>query len=193
MKYIVYYAKSPSNKYYIGITSQGLKERKRKHYNKANNGSITKFHYALKKYEDDFVWKILYKCNDYEKILEKEKFYIKKYNSLLKGYNLTFGGEGCLGYKLTKKTKIKLSKAFSKTKNPMYGKTHSKIVRLKMSKNRPKKKIYCVNNSTVYESISLAAKKLNLSVGNVGSVLKGRYKQTNGYVFKYVGDQNASF
>ena len=36
-----------------------------------------------------------------------------------------------------------------------------------------------------FESIREAGRKLNLSAGHINDVLKGRYKQTKGYTFKY--------
>jgi hypothetical protein len=41
-------------------------------------------------------------------------------------------------------------------------------------------------HGTVYSSTNEAARKLNLSPGNICSVLKGHYKNTGGYVFRYV-------
>jgi predicted GIY-YIG superfamily endonuclease len=36
-----------------------------------------------------------------------------------------------------------------------------------------------------FSSLTDAANKLKISVGNIGNVLSGRYKQTNGYYFEY--------
>lgn len=40
-----------------------------------------------------------------------------------------------------------------------------------------------------YIKISDAAKQLNLSDGNICSVLKGRIKSTNGYHFEYISKE----
>jgi len=53
-----------------------------------------------------------------------------------------------------------------------------------------KRPISCYINSTKefisdFNSLTDAANELKISVGNIGNVLSGRYKQTNGYYFKY--------
>lgn len=46
-----------------------------------------------------------------------------------------------------------------------------------------KKKIKCVENDIIYESISEAARCLNLDKGNISKVIKGKQKNTKGYRF----------
>jgi group I intron endonuclease len=53
--------------------------------------------------------------------------------------NQTKGGDGILGYRHTKETLCKLSKATSGEKNPNYGKHHSELTRKKMSEARKKR------------------------------------------------------
>lgn len=48
------------------------------------------------------------------------------------------------------------------------------------------KPIQCVETGEVFKSTQDAARKLNLSPGNIGSVLKGKYKKTGNLSFKYV-------
>lgn len=72
------------------------------------------------------------------------------------------------------------------------GHSPSKITREKLRNARKisvlpfKIKVLCVTNGIVYDSQSDAARELNLGVGNVNSVLKGRYESTGGYIFVYV-------
>ena len=49
--------------------------------------------------------------------------------------------------------------------------------------------IYCLEINKIFESISDAAKQLNLSDGNICSVLKGRIKSTKGYHFEYISKE----
>jgi DNA invertase Pin-like site-specific DNA recombinase len=67
------------------------------------------FNKSVKKYgKDNFINGILEFC-DYDCVLEKEKEWIFKMNTISPlGYNLTFGGEGCVGYKHTTETMKKL-------------------------------------------------------------------------------------
>ncbi len=61
-------------------------------------------------------------------------------------------------------------------------------------KKRPKnnkrnarcKKIYCVQNGVIYDSLARASKELNIPVKYISKVLTGKQKQTKGYVFKYI-------
>lgn len=47
------------------------------------------------------------------------------------------------------------------------------------------KRVLCINNDVVYESITEAAKKLNLHSSGIVAVCKGEFKQTKGFKFKY--------
>ena len=49
-----------------------------------------------------------------------------------------------------------------------------------------KKPIYCIELDFTFASVGEAAEQLNLCAGNISNVLKGRYKTTGGYHFKYV-------
>lgn len=68
----------------------------------------------------------------------------------------------------------------SRADNIRYG------TRSQRSAESRKKPIYCVELDTTFASVSEAAEQLNLNAGNVSNVLKGRYKTTGGYHFKYV-------
>jgi len=49
----------------------------------------------------------------------------------------------------------------------------------------PRRKPIVDQNGVVYPGVNAAARQLGLSPGNIVSVLKGVYKQTGGYIFKY--------
>ena len=54
---------------------------------------------AIQKYGiENFTKEYLAFCDTEEKLNWFEKFYIKKYKAREAGYNLTDGGEGCLGF-----------------------------------------------------------------------------------------------
>ncbi|MCQ2387940.1 MAG: hypothetical protein MJ066_05820 [Clostridia bacterium] len=73
--------------------------------------------------------------NDKKLLDEKEKYYIKLYNSnnSLYGYNLTDGGEGCHGFKFTEEQKAEISRRNSGKNSAWYGKHHTEETRKKMS------------------------------------------------------------
>lgn len=117
-----------NNKKYIGITTQGIKERFRKHCNEAHNGSSRYLCKAIRKYGEEVfsVERVCY-CEDMDQLLEKEIFYISNFNTFGSGYNLTKGGEGSLGRKQTKITKCKISEKRKGFKYSQEQKEHFKI------------------------------------------------------------------
>lgn len=89
------------------------------------------------------------------------------------------------GKKVSKNTKEKMRISHLGNKNPFYGKKHSEEF---MMTKRKRIKQLTINNDFIkeWESISEASKKLNIYSGNICKVLKGQYKTTGGYIFKYI-------
>ncbi len=102
-----------NNKAYIGKASD-IPKRWAKHITIAFcKREKEKFyiHRAIKKYGvDSFVISEVQKFNDEKECDEAEVYWIKFFNSRNKdfGYNLTDGGEGCLGRKVSEKTRKKM-------------------------------------------------------------------------------------
>lgn len=71
--------------------------------------------------------------------------------------------------------KNKISKSLSGKNHPLFGKP---------AINR--KKIICLNNGIIYDSISLAAKALNVCQPNISKVLSGKLHHTGNYKFEYI-------
>ena len=94
---IIYIIKNKLNdKVYIGQTTTNIKTRFNQH---CKNSTLKSRHYklynAIKKYgKDKFYIEILEQGVDINKLDEREIYYIEKYNSYLKGYNSTKGGDG---------------------------------------------------------------------------------------------------
>lgn len=124
-----------NNKIYIGQTTVGLKIRKSAHENTHTGYYFDK---AIKKYgKNNFRWGIIECYDSKEEMDEMEFHYIKQYDSFGKnGYNLTYGGEGSVGWSpsITTRQKISASKKGKCTdsENPFYGKKHSDEARKKM-------------------------------------------------------------
>jgi len=134
---IIYKVKNKVNgKIYIGQTTRTLKCRMKEHINDQRKYYL---HNALRKYgKENFQWEVLEHCDSKEELDEMEFHYIKQYNSFGKsGYNLTYGGEGFVGYKHSKKTLKKISLSLkgkmSGEKNPFYGKRHNEKTKKLMS------------------------------------------------------------
>ena len=94
---IIYIIKNRLNdKVYIGQTTTDIKTRFNQH---CKNSTLKSRHYklynAIKKYgKEKFYIEILEQGVDINKLDEREIYYIEKYNSYLKGYNSTKGGDG---------------------------------------------------------------------------------------------------
>jgi group I intron endonuclease len=125
---IIYKAMNKENgKVYIGQTIQSLARRKSNHVTDTKR-SNKHFPNAIKKYGvDSFTWEILEECNSREELNSKEVFYIEKYNSREKGYNISKGGNQQSGYKRPDASER------MKKNNPMF---NPKSVE-KMKKNMP--------------------------------------------------------
>ena len=253
-----------NGKQYIGITSQEPQKRW------GNNGCHYKgseqrcFYNAIQKYGwDGFEHKILFTDLSEQDAKAKEKELIQKYHTCIydkpkNGYNMTFGGEGAVGYKHSMKARRKMSEDRKGEKNAFFGHKHTKENKDKMSKQRKntgvgkdnhfygchhseetkqllsklaskkvgalnpnygnhklagknhpmygkhlkqetKEKIsksrkgvvthsirvLCHENGKIYDSITAAAKDLNLDNGTIGKCVKGKCKSVKGYHFSY--------
>ena len=127
---IIYKATSKiSGKFYIGQTIKSLNTRINDHINDAlSKRDNMYFHKAIRKYgKENFEWETIAKCDSLEELNRIEVEMIKGYDTFKNGYNLTKGGEGKLGSKLSKETRKKLS-------NARIGKTHSEETKKKLSK-----------------------------------------------------------
>ena len=58
---------------------------------------------------------------------------------------------------------------------------------IRKNKSQPniRKSIICLNNNTIYESVSIAAQVLNLKQSDISNVLTNRQKSTKDYKFIY--------
>ena len=148
---IIYKLISPSGKIYIGQTSSNLELRFNQHINawkkwsknKTRKGFCTKLFYGFESYSPE-TWtkEIIYQTTLKEDLDEKESYFIKLYDSINNGYNITKGGNGrkvdfldedhkqnisnsrkeFFETEEGKQWKEKLSEKYSGKNNPMYGK-----------------------------------------------------------------------
>lgn len=179
------------------------------------------------KYGNDyFELVVIEKCNK-DQLDEKEKYYIKKYNSLdnANGYNMTFGGKNS-GIKFTDLASKRLSNSIKKSynedlinqrkqsalnqwanpeikkkimgkNNGMYGRTHTKEAREKISnahKGQPSPTrnttpVLCIELNKTFSCAAVAAKELNIHP-SILEVCKGNRKTCGGYHWKFVKENN---
>lgn len=121
-----------TNKIYIGITNQGSGARYRHHWYESRIREPSPIHRSMAKYgEDNFTLEIIDFADTYDELKEKEKYWIKQYNSTDKsiGYNLTEGGDGTFGRKHSEETKEKI-------RQKALGRKVSEETKRKMSETR---------------------------------------------------------
>lgn len=202
-KYVVYMHISPSQKRYIGITSQ--KPQKRWKSDGSGYKEQPLFWRAICKYGwDNFQHKILLQNETFEYACQIEKCLIKHYKTYDSryGYNLTLGGEGRLltdkqkkalseqrqgpnacgyGYFPSDETKKKMSDA---AKNKVF----TQVTREKMS-HAKKKTVYQYDLDgeliEVFSSATDAADKTKTNRGNLCACCRNVVKQANGYFWSY--------
>lgn len=209
----IYYIKNiVNNNMYIG-QSINIKNRFSCHKSALNKNS----HYNEKLQEDfnkygieSFEFGVLEECNR-EDLDKLEQYYIKKYNTMIEGYNNASGG--LKGFKSSEETKLKVSlnhADVSGENNPSYGKTIKqrmgdnydewlKNIRMankrfignqnwKFVKNRPMKPcvLYDVYGIKVkrYEKAKDCAKDFGFTSTPIGKWIKEKY---------YLGDDEHPF
>lgn len=101
-----------TNKIYIGCTTKPIEVRLKEHYEDRNKHGL--LHEDMKKFDiSHFSVELIETGNNDAVRYQREKFYIKKFDSMNPdiGYNMTIGGLGTVGYQFTEKDREKISKA----------------------------------------------------------------------------------
>lgn len=116
-----------NNKKYVGITSKSVEVRFAQHLKAAFDRNYPNLLYrAFRKYQkDNFTLTVLETDIPFELGEERERYYIALYNTYYKnheGYNMTLGGNGTVGYKITPEARKKISlsglgRVFSEERN----------------------------------------------------------------------------
>lgn len=193
-----------NGKIYIGITNQGSGVRYYKHWSDARKGDPCPIHKAMAKYgKENFTLEIIDFANNYGELKEKEKFYIKKFNSMDRsiGYNLTEGGDGTFGRLHSEETKEKI-------RQKALGRKVSEEAKKRMSESRKGKcsakmkshlqeisKIRChkvyqydkdLNFIAEYESIRKASEATGINRDTIRLQLKNPPKNLNDWRIKFI-------
>lgn len=91
--YIYIIKNTINNKVYIGQTTQTINIRFTNHIMASRTGEDTKFYRAIRKHgEENFYPELLEKV-DIKNLNERERYWIKYYDSYYNGYNSTLGGD----------------------------------------------------------------------------------------------------
>ena len=175
-KFIIYkHTNKINGKCYIGQTCQTLSQRWRK-----GDGykSSTYFYHAIKKYGWDNFEHIILECGlNEDEVDEREKFWIKYFNSNNKdfGYNLSDGGN--LEHSFNENHKINHQKAMSETLGIQ---------------------VICLNTKKIYPTITQA--ELETGAKHISDCCKGKIKSSGKdaqgnalywkYLSEYTGDEH---
>lgn len=138
MKKTIYLVTNTVNgMWYVGMTVRPLFRRWREHRQDAKSGRGWALHDAIRRYgAENFEVSVLFEGEDWEILSSKEQDFIHDLNTLSpSGYNLTLGGEGKPGRRVSPETRAKISAGHK-------GKTLSvehraKLSAAKLGKKRP--------------------------------------------------------
>lgn len=180
---IIYKWTSPIGKSYIGQTVNP-KARKHDFLGSSYYYAGEKINRARKKYgPENFTYEILIeiKCANEKELFKSldywEIFYIKKYNSVKNGYNISEGGQKHIpDFKITKKQRKLASERVKE-----YYKTHKSVTAKPVAQ-------YSKNGQLIYswESARKAGLALNIAPCSITDCCKGKVKSSGGYLWRYV-------
>lgn len=151
MNYNIYCLKENGKIFYVGSTSRELEMRFRGHlYRKDLNRDEHSIH-------------LLETCSSREDAKTREEYYIKKYDTVNNGANITYGyGTQGLG---PNKTSFK--------KGNKLGELGTK-------------RVLCVETGMEYPSITKCAEDMDLSISKISAVCRGKRKTHGGYRFRFI-------
>lgn len=176
----VYIHITPSDKYYVGITSQSPDRRWR---NGDGYKNSTYFYNAILKYGWDNIDHIILFENLSEKEVkqyEKDLISFFQTNNRQFGYNCTVGGDGVHGWNCPQWRKDELSVKMSGSCNHMYGVHLSG----KYGKENPmygkpsahRKKVECVTTGEIFDCVTHGAVKYNTYRSDINKAIIGGRK-----------------
>ena len=191
-KYLVYYHKTPSNKYYVGITHHTNPNRRWQ--NGFGYTRQVKFYNAIVKYGWSNIEHCIIKSDlDLKTACDLEKYYIEQFDSINNGYNVDVGGT------VTNVGVVWSEKIRRKMGAPKIGKKASLETREKMSASRKNKPIYKIRKPVIqltldgtvvaiFDSLKSAGEVLGIRPGHISEVCRGnksRKKSVKFFDFKY--------
>lgn len=171
-----------NSKIYIGQTIRSVESRWKSHCSVSSE--CVYLSNAIKKYgKDNFEISILMQCVSKEELNENEKNFIKSLGSMFpNGYNLREGGSDGI---FSDETRDKMSKSHIGNKSSLGYRQTSETKEKKSSLCKTKIPIKC-SNGIIYESISHAARSLQIEKKYISDIVNGRKKSCKGFYFEKV-------
>lgn len=179
-----------NGKCYIGKTvKDNAKSRWNDHINGYHPNSL--IHKAISKYGvENFTFEELEYPTSPEILNIRERYLIKKYNSLApNGYNLTVGGDGCLGFEMSEKTKQELSN--KRKGKPWTERQREVLSKARIGNNNAGKAVAMVDPQTkeilaVFKSAKEASRVSGIYPTNITRACKNPKLKARGYYWIYV-------
>lgn len=175
-----------NNKAYIGHSTKGLK-RVQDHLNQTSRCPAIVS--AVKKYgKESFEVEVLFEHSDPNYTLNvMEPFFIKKHNTLSpNGYNLTGGGEGSLGRKVSKKSLERFLKMINDQKNDINFKEKLRETarNRKGYKHNNEAKVKCsIRRKEWWETASLEVREVYFQKTKIGNLKRSKPVEFNGICY----------
>lgn len=179
-----------NGKVYVGLTTQGIDRRWSEHKSRFKLGKRDhKLYLAMKKWGiEKFKLEVIHEVDDPSELSELEREYIRKYDSLNRGYNMTDGGET-----VSDETKEKLRKIMTGRKITW---THKVVATRRASgvwahgeqrgPDNPNSKHYLVKHpdgkEEVIHGLRAFCRVHSLDHKTLLDVLKGKQAHHKGYV-----------
>ena len=211
MGYIYLITNHINGKKYVGQTVNPIHHRWKEHIEDAYSGnkSNSLLHRAIIKYgASNFGIDILQECADAE-LNEKEKSYIKKYNTYYtydKGYNMTWGGEGVTKYSDDEILNLwnqgyrncEIARLLGANDTTISLRIQSLVGgNAAQARRADSRKISIIqydlqgNYIKDWESASIAEKELNLSQGSISRCCNKQRTNSGNFLWKKSGDDTS--
>lgn len=176
---------------YIGQTNN-IKDR----WKPSAYKNCIKFYNAIQKYGwDNFEHTILIDNLTIDEANKLEEEYIKQYDSINNGFNLSSGG---LNHLASEETKQKMSQV---RKGIPHSEEHNQAISkaLKQYKRTPehnrnnqlaqhRKPVQCIETGEKYESLADAERKTGIFGASISKQIRGIQKTTKGYHWRFIDD-----
>jgi len=175
---IIYSATNIINgKKYVGKTIRTLRSRMDSHIHYAKHSSNYIFHRAIRKYgAHNFMWKIIFECEDEDELLEHEKRLAIELNAMSpSGYNMKAGNKGAI---YDEEYRLRLSNSLKGHSFSQEGKD-----KIRERKSRP---VICTTSGKIYPSGKVAEIELGLRKGDIWRACNGVCGDIGGLKFSYV-------
>lgn len=189
-----------NKKWYVG-QAQNIRRRNQEERRALAAGYCHNKHLqnAWDKYgPDSFDWVVLTRC-PVEELDDAEVLWVKSLNSYERGFNLTVGGGGTRGYKITEAHRARLREFNGNGNSPRKGRPISADAKARMRAkalggNSPKAKaVYQIAKTgevlALFDSIADAARDTGICGAHISEVCHGapKRKTAGGFIWRYAG------